>query len=57
MAVRSPVNVVPRDVLEVAVLELSQLLNRLFPRVADAIGAPVMNWLIGDLSRLILAKI
>jgi indole-3-pyruvate monooxygenase len=56
MAVRSPVNVIPRDVLGVPVLELSLLLNRLSPRVADAISAPLMKWLIGDLTRLGLKK-
>jgi hypothetical protein len=56
MAVRSPVNIIPRDVWGVPVLELSLLLNRLSPRVADAISAPLMNWLIGDISRLGLKK-
>jgi len=56
MAVRSPVNVIPRDVLGVPVLELSLLLNRLPPRVADMISAPLIKWLIGDLSELGLKK-
>ena len=56
MAVRSPVNVVPRDVLGVPVLELSLLMNPLPPRVADAISAPLMKWLMGDLTRLGLRK-
>jgi hypothetical protein len=56
MAVRSPVNVVPRDVLGVPVLELSLLLRRLPPRVADAISAPLMRLLVGDLTRLGLKR-
>ena len=56
MAVRSPVNVIPRDVLGIPVLELSLLLNRLPPHVADVISAPLVNWLIGDLTRLGLKK-
>ncbi len=56
MAVRSPVNVIPRDVLGVPVLELSIILNRLPPRVADAISAPIMKWLIGDITKLGLKK-
>lgn len=56
MAVRSPVNVIPRDVLGIPILELSLLMNRLPPRVADTISAPLINWLIGDLNKLGLKK-
>ena len=56
MAVRSPVNVVPRDVLGLPVLELSILLDPLPPHVADMISAPLIKWLIGDLSKLGLKK-
>ena len=52
MAVRSPVNVIPRDVLGIPVLELSLLMSRIPPRVADAISAPLMRLLIGDLAKL-----
>ena len=56
MAVRSPVNVIPRDVLGIPVLELSLLLGRLPPRIADAISAPLINSMIGDLGKLGLKK-
>jgi len=56
MAVRSPVNVVPRDVLGIPVLALSLLLSHLPPRMADAISAPLINSLIGDLGKLGLKK-
>jgi hypothetical protein len=56
MAVRSPVNVIPRDVLGIPVLELSLLLSRLPPRIADAISAPLINSLIGNLGKLGLKK-
>ena len=52
MAVRSAVNVIPRDVLGVPVLELSILLSHLSPRIADAISAPLIRWLIGDIGKL-----
>ena len=52
MSVRSPVNVIPRDVLGVPVLELSLLLSRLSPRMADRISAPLVRALIGDITRL-----
>jgi indole-3-pyruvate monooxygenase len=38
------------------VLELSLLMSRLSPRAVDIISAPLMNLLIGDLSRLGLRK-
>lgn len=56
MAVRSPVNVIPRDVLGVPVLELSLLMSSLPPHVADTINAPLIKWLIGDLGKLGLKK-
>jgi hypothetical protein len=57
MSVRSPVNVIPRDVLGLPVVELSLLLNRLPPRLADAISAPLLRWLTGDLAKLGLKKL
>ena len=56
MSVRSPVNVVPRDVLGIPVLELSWLLSPLPPRLADRLSAPLMRLLMGDLTRLGLKK-
>jgi hypothetical protein len=56
MAVRSPVNIVPRDVFGISVLELSALLGPLPPRVADAISRPLMNALIGNLPKLGLKR-
>jgi indole-3-pyruvate monooxygenase len=56
MSVRSPVNIIPRDVLGVPVLELSLLLNGLPPRIADIIGAPLIRALVGNISKLGLKK-
>lgn len=56
MSVRSPVNVIPRDVLGIPVLQLSLLMKRIPPRIADTISAPLMKWLIGDLKKLGLRK-
>jgi indole-3-pyruvate monooxygenase len=52
MAVRSPVNVIPRDVFGIPILELSLALNPLPPKMADAISAPLIHWLVGDLRKL-----
>lgn len=56
MSVRSPVNVIPRDVLGIPVLQLSLLMKGIPPRVADTISAPLMKWLVGDLKKLGLKK-
>ncbi|HXB94907.1 MAG TPA: NAD(P)/FAD-dependent oxidoreductase [Puia sp.] len=52
LSVRSPVNVVPRDVLGIPVLQLSYLLSALPPHAADILSAPLMRWLVGDITRL-----
>ena len=57
MSVRSPVNVVPRDLLGIPILELSLILNNLPPRVADIIGAPLIRSSIGNLTKLGLKKL
>jgi cation diffusion facilitator CzcD-associated flavoprotein CzcO len=56
MSVRSPVNIIPRDILGVPVLRLSMLLSRLPPRLADAINAPLLSVLFGDITKLGLKK-
>jgi len=56
MSVRSPVNVIPRDVLGIPVLELSMLLRRLKPSLADWISKPLVDLLIGDITALGLRK-
>jgi len=56
MAVRSPVNIAPRDLLGIPILQLSLLLDRLPVRVADAINAPLLKFLYGDMGKLGLQK-
>ncbi|MEP6927749.1 MAG: NAD(P)/FAD-dependent oxidoreductase [Ginsengibacter sp.] len=56
MAVRSPVNVIPRDILGIPILELSLLLSHLPPRVADTVSAPLMRLKFGDITKLGLKK-
>jgi indole-3-pyruvate monooxygenase len=56
MAVRSPVNVVPRDLLGIPILHLSLLLSHFPPRIADAINAPFMRLRFGDITKLGLKK-
>ena len=56
MAVRSAVNVIPRDILGIPVLELSLLLRHLPPRLADTISRPLVRGALGDLTRLGLRR-
>ncbi|MGZ8524488.1 MAG: flavin-containing monooxygenase [Chitinophagaceae bacterium] len=56
MAVRSPVNIIPRDLLGIPILKISLLMSQLPPRVADTINAPLMRLLFGDISKLGLKK-
>jgi len=57
MSVRSPVNVLPRDVLGVPVLALGIMMRRLPTRVADALAAPMVRATVGDLSKVGLVKL
>jgi len=56
MSVRSPVNVVPRDILGIPILEISQALSHLPARVADTVSAPLNRLLIGDIAKMGLIK-
>jgi indole-3-pyruvate monooxygenase len=56
MAVRSAVNVVPRDIFGLPIVELSAVLGIFPPGVADAISAPLLRLLVGDLDKLGLKK-
>jgi len=56
MAVRSPVNVVPRDAFGIPILELSILMSHIRPRLADKINAPFLKFLVGDITKLGLKK-
>lgn len=49
IAVRSPVNVVPRDLLGIPILGWSLVLARLPSRVADLLAAPLLRLAVGDL--------
>jgi NADPH-dependent 2,4-dienoyl-CoA reductase/sulfur reductase-like enzyme len=56
VAVRSPVNVIPRELFGLPIL-LASALFRPFPaRVADAMGAPLLALTIGDITKLGLRR-
>jgi cation diffusion facilitator CzcD-associated flavoprotein CzcO len=57
MSVRSAVNVLPRDVFGIPVLQLGLLMSFLPARLADKLNAPLINALTGDIRKLGLRKL
>ncbi len=51
LAVRGPVNVVPRDLLGIPILTWGIVLNALPPRLEDLVAAPLVRLAVGDLRR------
>jgi indole-3-pyruvate monooxygenase len=56
LAVRGPVNVIPREILGVPILVQAILLGRLPPSVADRLTAPVLRAAVGSYARLGLRR-
>ncbi len=56
LAVRGPVNIVPRDLLGIPILSIAIALSILPPAVADALAAPVVRLAIGSPQRLGLQR-
>ena len=57
MSVRSAVNVLPRDVFGIPILQLGVLVAPLPPRLADRINAPLFKLLLGDITKMGLKKL
>lgn len=51
IAVRSPANVIPRDLFGISIQSISIVESWLPPRLVDAMNAPILNAVIGDLTR------
>jgi cation diffusion facilitator CzcD-associated flavoprotein CzcO len=51
LAVRGPVNVIPRELLGIPILAIGLVQDKLPPRLADALNAPILRLAVGDLSR------
>ena len=56
LAVRGPVNIIPRELLGIPILNWAIVLDRLPPRLADLIGFPLIRLSIGSLARLGLGR-
>lgn len=57
LAVRSAVNVVPRDMLGVPILQMGIVMRRLPTSVADALAAPLVGLTVGDITDVGLRKL
>ncbi len=57
IAVRSPVNVIPRELFGIPILTISIAQSKLPPRLVDAINSPILRFAIGDLSKYGLRKL
>ena len=51
LAVRSAVNVIPRELFGIPILSIGIMQGKLPPKLADAINAPILRAVIGDLTR------
>jgi indole-3-pyruvate monooxygenase len=57
LAVRSPVNVIPRDMLGMPILAVGIVMDLFPPAVADALSAPLMSLTVGDIRKLGFRKL
>jgi cation diffusion facilitator CzcD-associated flavoprotein CzcO len=57
LSVRSAVNVIPRDLLGVPILQMGIVMRPLPTAVADALAAPLVRLTVGDIRRLGLRKL
>ena len=57
LAVRSAVNVVPRDLLGLPILAVGIAMDLFPPVVADALSAPLMRLVVGDIRKLGFRKL
>jgi indole-3-pyruvate monooxygenase len=57
MAVRSAVNVVPREIMGIPTLAIGIASARLPPRIADAMSAPIIRLAVGDITKLGFKKL
>lgn len=56
LSVRSPVNVIPRDIFGLPALEIGKLTSRFSAKLRDKLNAPLLRMLVGDITRLGLKK-
>ena len=57
IAVRSAVNIIPRDILGLPILSVGIFLSKFSSTTSDRLSAPLLNFIIGDLTRYGLRKL
>lgn len=57
LAVRSAVNVIPRELFGIPVLSIGILQSRLPPEIADIINAPLLRFTVGNITEYGLSKL
>jgi indole-3-pyruvate monooxygenase len=57
LSVRGPVNVIPRDLFGIPILAIAIAQSKLPPALADALNAPILRAVEGDLTRFGLRKL
>ncbi|HRQ40748.1 MAG TPA: NAD(P)/FAD-dependent oxidoreductase [Chloroflexota bacterium] len=57
MAVRHPVNVIPRDYLGIPILSIGIVMDKIPAKVADVLAIPMLKTSIGDLTKYGLPKL
>ena len=57
LAVRSPVNVIPRELFGIPILAIGILQSKLPARLSDRLNAPLLNAVVGNLTRYGLPKL
>lgn len=57
MAVRHPVNVIPRDYLGIPILTIGIVMDKIPPKVADLLAIPMLKTSIGDLTKYGVPKL
>ncbi|CAN5709723.1 NAD(P)/FAD-dependent oxidoreductase [soil metagenome] len=57
LAIRSSVNIIPRDLFGIPIITLSIVLSKIAPWLADALTAPILRWVIGDLTQYGIHKL
>jgi len=57
IAIRNAVNVIPRELFGIPILSIGILQNMMSPKLADAINAPILRAVIGDITKYGLRKL
>ena len=57
LAVRGPVNVIPRELLGIPIVQFGLIQRLTSPRISDAITVPILRAAVGDITRLGLRQL